>query len=139
MHQAMQYYIWHKFGVSQDYNTFNQHPWHGTGQGTADAALQYITLSDTLINVYHMKIVPQMLTDPTRSVDIIQSLKAFIDDVVLHATPDNQARFDEPQHWAQVQLTWWTQLVQVTGGELNPKSVVALYTNGNWTSKGSCS
>jgi len=38
-HQLMHYFVWHKFGVSQEYNTFEQHPWHGAGQGAADAAL----------------------------------------------------------------------------------------------------
>jgi len=47
MHQAMKYYVWHKFGVSSQYNTFEQYPWHGAGQGAANAALRYIVLSDT--------------------------------------------------------------------------------------------
>jgi len=38
-HQLMKYYIRHKFGVSAEYNTFEQHPWHGAGQGAVDAAL----------------------------------------------------------------------------------------------------
>ncbi len=55
-HRLMKYYVRHKYGVSEDYNTFEQHPWHGTGQGAADAALHYIALSDTLIDAYHSKI-----------------------------------------------------------------------------------
>jgi len=39
MHQLMCYYIRHKFGVLENYNTFAQHPWHGAGKGAADAAL----------------------------------------------------------------------------------------------------
>jgi len=31
-HQLMRYYVRHKFGVSSDYNTFENHPWHGAGQ-----------------------------------------------------------------------------------------------------------
>jgi len=38
-HQLMWYYVWHKFGISSDYNTFENHSWHGVGQGVADAAL----------------------------------------------------------------------------------------------------
>jgi len=43
-HQAMKYYIQHKFGVSKQHNTFSQHPWHGMGQGAADvhSSLGYI-------------------------------------------------------------------------------------------------
>jgi len=85
-HQLMRYFVQHKFGVSTDYNTFSQHPWHGAGQGAADAALRYIVLSDTLIDAYHTKIVPQMMHDPTTLITIQHSLKAFINDVVLHAT-----------------------------------------------------
>ena len=47
-HHLMKCYVCHKYGISKDYNTFDQHPWHGAGQGAADAALQYIVLSDTL-------------------------------------------------------------------------------------------
>jgi len=49
----MKYYIRHQYGMSTEYNTFDQHPWHGAGQGAADAALRYIVLSDTLIDAYH--------------------------------------------------------------------------------------
>jgi len=57
-HQLMHYYICHKFGVLKEYNTYSQHPWHGAGQGAADATLHYIVLSDTLINTYHTEIAP---------------------------------------------------------------------------------
>jgi len=48
-HRSMKYYVSHKYGVSEDYNTFEQHPWYGAGQGAADAALWYIVLSDSLL------------------------------------------------------------------------------------------
>ena len=38
-HRLLKYYVRHKYGVLEDYNTFDQHPWHGAGQGAADAAL----------------------------------------------------------------------------------------------------
>jgi len=77
MHQAMKYYVRHKFGMSSQYNTFTQHPWHGAGQGAADAAVQYIVLSDTIIDAYHSKIAPIGLTDPLKAITIMQSLKAL--------------------------------------------------------------
>jgi len=120
-HQAMRYYVQHKFGVSHNYNTFTQHPWHGAGQGAADVAMRYIVLSNTLMDAYHMKIVPRMLTDPTRNLEIIRSLKAFINDVVLHTTSSQHDTIDDLQQHAQAQLKWWTQLIQVTGDKLNPK------------------
>jgi len=122
----MRYFVRHKFGVSDTYNTFSQHPWHGAGQGAADAALRYIVLSDTLIDAYHTKIAPHMMHDPTTLISIIRSLKAFIDDVVLHATARPTEDFATLQQRAQTQLSWWAQLVQVTGGELNPKKCCGL-------------
>jgi len=61
----MKCYVCHKYGISKDYNTFDQHPWHGAGQGTADAALCYIVLSDTLIDTYNNKIQLWIIHDPT--------------------------------------------------------------------------
>jgi len=70
-HQLMRYYIRHKFGISSDYNMFDNHPWHGAGQGATDAALRYIVLSDTLIDAYHTKVTPTMMTDPTALIAVI--------------------------------------------------------------------
>jgi len=67
----MQYFVRHKFGVSKEYNTFSQHPWHGSGQGAADAALRYIVLSDTLIDAYHSKIDMHLIYDPTHHIEIL--------------------------------------------------------------------
>jgi len=120
-HQVMWYYVQHKFGVSQEYNTFDQHPWHGAGQGAVEVALQYIILSDTLIDTYHTKVALHMLHNPTQNLEILQSLKAFIDDVILHAKPNQPNQLDDLQHQAQAQLQWWVQLVQVTGRALNLK------------------
>ncbi len=88
-HRSMKYYVCHKYGVSKDYNTFDQHPWHGAGQGAADAALRYIALSDSLIDAYHSKIQPWIIHDPTLTIVIVRSIKAFIDDVAMSVTSDN--------------------------------------------------
>jgi len=125
-HQAMHYFVWHKFGVLHQYNTFAQHLWHGAGQGAADAALQYIVLSNTLIDAYHMKMVPQIMHDPLQLITIQRSLKAFIDDVVLHASSPGYDDLAELQTCTQTQLHWRAQLVNVTGGKLNPKKCCGL-------------
>jgi len=117
----MRYYIRHKFGVSKDYNTFECHPWHGTGQGATDAALRYIVLSDTIIDAYHEKVAPIMMCDPTTTIEILHSLKAFIDNVVLHAADPGNGDINKIAAKAQMQLRWWNQLIAVTGGALNPK------------------
>jgi len=92
-------------------------------------ALRYIVLSDTLIDAYHTKIAPQMMHDPTTLITIQRSLKAFIDNVVLHATSSTADDLAALQQQAQSQLQWWAQLVQVTGGELNPKKCCRLIYN----------
>jgi len=74
-----------------------------------------------IIDAYHSKIAPIGLTDPMKVITILQSLKAFIDDVVLHATDVTNGPPNDLILTAQNQLRWWNQLVQVTGGALNPK------------------
>jgi len=118
-HQLMRYYVHHKLGVSTDYNTFEQHPWHGAGQGTADAALCYISLSDVLIDAYHENIQPSTIQDPTKNLKVVKSIKAFIDDVAISAGMTNNTTQDLATV-AQTQLQWWDVLIKVTGGALNP-------------------
>jgi len=125
----MRYYIRHKYGVSTNYNTFEDHPWHGAGQGAADAALRYIVLSDSLIDAYHKRFQQWMMHDPTLTMLILKSIKAFIDDVAMSA--GGHTTFPDLVHQAQAQLQWWTQLVQSSGSALNPKKCCcAVY---HWT------
>jgi len=119
-HILMKYYVHHKYGMSEDFNTFEHHPWHGTGQGAADAALCYIILSDALIDMYHTRIQPWIIKDPTLTLTIVKSLKAFIDDVAM-SIGGKAIPFDNLVQTAQMQLQWWTQLLQASGRELNLK------------------
>jgi len=135
-HQLMRYYVRHKFGVSAEFNTSEQHPWHGAGQGAADAALRYIVLSDTLIDAYHAKVAPTLMHDPTQLLAVIRSLKAFIDDVVLHAKANHDGNINDLMSTAQNNLRWWNQLVQVTGGSLNPKKCCGMLYQWEPDSKG---
>jgi len=129
-HRLMKYYVRHKFGISPEYNTFENHPWHGAGQGAADAALQYIVLSDMLIDAYHEHIQPSLIPDPTLTLTITKSIKAFIDDVAMSVC-DPSCDINALIKRAQTQLQWWSQLIQTTGGALNPKKChAAVYT---WT------
>jgi len=119
-HRLMRYYVRHKYGVSPDYNTFEDHPWHGAGQGAADAALRYIVLSDSLTDAYHKRFKPWTMNDPTTTMMIFKSIKAFIDDVAMSAGGTSTG-FPDLIHRAQEQLQWWTKLVRSSGGKLNPK------------------
>ncbi len=118
-HQLMKYYVRHKLGVSKEYNTSEQQPWHGAGQGAADAALWYIALSDVLINAYHDHIQPTNIQDPTKNLKLVKSIKAFIDDVAMSVNTQTNS-IQDLAHQAQNQLRWWNDLIRVTGGELNP-------------------
>jgi len=129
-HHSMKYYVRHKFGVLEDYNTFDQHPWHGAGQGTADAALRYIMLSDSLIDAYHTKIQPWAIKDLTLTLTVFKSMKAFIDDVAM-LTGGDHLSFEQLTQQAKTQLQWWNNLIRASGGALNPtKCCCAPYT---WT------
>jgi len=124
----MKYYVCHKYRVSPDYNTFNSHPWHGASQGAADAALQYIVLSDMLIDTYHEQIQPWCLQDPTMTITIIKSIKAFINNVMMSISGP-QLTFQALTICTQ-QLQWWNNLIQASGGALNSqKCCCAIY---NW-------
>jgi len=118
-HKLMRYYVRHKYGVSKEYNTAEAHPWHGAGQGAADAALRYIVLSDTLIDAYHSKCQLWTMNDPTITMTIFKSIKAFIDDVAMSAGGQSTP-FPVLIQRAQSQLQWWNQLVRSSGGALNP-------------------
>jgi len=81
----MKYYMQHKYGVSKDYNTVEAHPWHGAGQGAANAALCYIVLSEMLVDAYHLHFQPWTMHDPTLTMTLLKSIKVFIDDVAMSA------------------------------------------------------
>ncbi len=115
----MKYFIQHKYRVSQDFNTFDLHPWHGAGQGAADAALCYIVLSDLLIDTYNAKAQPWTIHDPTLTLPLLKSLKAFIDDVVMSAGGMHNNLQDLVKA-TQSQVQWWNKLIQASGGTLNP-------------------
>jgi len=111
----------------EDYNTFDQHPWYGTGQGTTDAAIWYIALSDLLIDAYHSKIQPWIIQDPMLTLVIVKSMKAFIDDIAMLVNGATST-LEQMTLRVQTQLQWWTQLIQASGGALNPqKYCCALY------------
>jgi len=100
---------------------------HGMAQANAaDAALQYIALSDMLIDAYHTKVAPITMTDPMSNLTILRSLKAFINDIVLHASVTPTTTYETLKQKAQDQLRWWNKLVQVTGGSLNHKKCCAI-------------
>jgi len=68
-----------------------------------------------------MKVAAQLLYSPMTAIKIQRSLKAFIDDVVLHAMATPLTTYYTLQQQVQANLWWWNQLINVTGGSLNHK------------------
>jgi len=72
-----------------------------------------------LIDAYHAQIQPWLIQDPTLTIVIIKSIKAFIDDVAM------SVGYDLPlpilMEHAQTQLQWRHQLIQASSGTLNPQ------------------
>jgi len=73
-----------------------------------------------------LKIAPSCLHDPVKLIPVIQSLKAFIDDIVLHASDGPYDSLDNLHQRAMEQVQWWEQLIHITGGSLNPKKCCAI-------------
>jgi len=76
-----------------------------------------------MIEAYHTKVVPNMLNDPTNTITILCSLKAFINDVVLHVASTSSDSLHNLQQQAQTKLHWWDQLVKVTEGAPSESSI----------------
>ncbi len=131
-HRLMKYFVRHKYGVSKDFNTFDLHPWHGAGQGAADAALRYIVLSDSLIDAYNAKVQPWTILNPTLTLPLLKSLKAFIDDVVMSAGGTHN-NLHELVHDTQSQVQWWNELMPLAGLLTQPNAA-AWFTHGFPTS-----
>jgi len=127
-HRLFKYYVRHKYSISKEHNTFEQSPWYGAEQGAADAALQYIVLSNTLIDAFHKRFCPWAVPEPTATIEVLKSLKAFIDDVAMSVYTDSSS-FDSLVQCTQEQVQWWNGLIRATGGALNPnKCCCMVYT-----------
>jgi len=84
-HQAMKYYIQHKFGVcfkQMQHISTTPMAWSRTGSGWCSTKV-YCALGCTDWCVSHQG-APQLMQDPTTLLTIQRSLTAFIKDVVLH-------------------------------------------------------
>jgi len=51
--------------------------------------LRYIALSDSLIDAYHSKIQKWAIQDPTLTLNVFKSMKAFIDNVTTSVGGDH--------------------------------------------------
>eukprot|EP00957_Ditylum_brightwellii_P196429 14966067-Ditylum_brightwellii.AAC.1 len=118
--EKMQYHMSTEKGVLEEYNCHsNNHPSHGTGQGTADSPPKWNFNDNILAKAYGKKAHSCMLYDPTGKINKKNFSVRFIDDITqLH----NNNAFDAPakQLMVQVQhdITLHSKYLWVLGGLL---------------------
>ncbi len=132
--KLQKYYIKHSQGISTDSNTFTEdhpgistdsntfteeHPWYGAGQGTGDAALRYATQSDGMIRAYQAESNGLPMFNPNGTIQAPQHIDAYADDTTL-MNGDPTGNSTTIRLRAQQNLACWSDLVQCTGGALNP-------------------
>jgi len=127
MQQHMHYYVKHAIGISEKYN---QHtatkPWYGAGQGAGDACLWWIAQANSMILAYESIATPWILTSPNRNQKFTQLLDAFIDDTSIISAKQKHQNFVEHLRTIQGNLDNWHELLQASGGVLNPSKCVWL-------------
>jgi len=135
-HRLFRYHVKHAHGVSTHYNTFTtDSPWYGAGQGLGDAAPRWVVQADSLISAYQSVATPWTIAPPDRSTQIQQGFDAFVDDTDIIAATPLQTNTD-PIPIVQRNLNKWHDILQASGGELNPTKCVWLYFDWKFDTKG---
>jgi len=123
--QQFHYHIKHTHSVSKE---FNQHshtdPWYGAGQGAGNACPRWIVQANSLTRAYNTWAQPWHLTSPNADECMQQGFNTFVDDTNLVSIALPQQTIDTPIRTAQANLTIWNDLLQASGGELNPSKCV---------------
>jgi len=126
--QQFQYHVKHALGIS---SRFNQHlpsnPWYGAGQGAGDACPRWIVQANSLTLAYLIQACMWNLTTPDTTESVQQGFDMFVDDMDLLsiAAPTQSAKV--PIQIAQTNLNLWNELLQASGGKLNPSKCIWFY------------
>jgi len=121
------YYVKHAYRVSTAYNQHSPtNPWHGAGQGAGDACLCWIVQTNSMINAYASKATLWILNSPNYTQTYHQLLDAFIDDTDIFAAQQPCQNFINFMATLQFNLDLWYNLLQASGGVLNPSKCVWL-------------
>jgi len=127
MQQQFKYFVKHAAGISQEYNQHNQQdPWYGAGQGAGDACLRWVVQANSIILAYASKAHSWCLTTPNRDTHYQQVIDAFIDDTDLFSVQAQYQTFYDLLGTIQGNLDLWHNLLQASGGVLNPDKCVWL-------------
>jgi len=133
----LQYHVKHAYEVSKQ---FNQHspmtPWHGSGQGMGNAAARWIVQANSMIRAYKSTTHPSTLQSPNTSITLNLSIDAFMDDTWMPATSNNNSALQELTGQAQQNLQKWHDILQSSGGQLNPKKCVWMLFNWHFKPSG---
>jgi len=123
--QMLQYHVKHAFGILEDYNDHTaEHPWYGAGQGAGDAAPRWVILANSLILAYVSQALPWILNSPDHSLKITQGFDAFMDDTTITNVATATETLQATVTAAQQNLNLWNDLLQASGGMLNPAKCV---------------
>jgi len=118
-HKHTKYYPKHAYGVSEQYNQYEDTaPWYRAGQGTGDAAVQWTLVSHFLILAYQSEV-----TSYSAICDILAylGLDAFVDNTNLVYSAPGHTPFNEIVQNIQHNLDLWHGLLQSSGGTPSPK------------------
>jgi len=111
--------------VSSNYNQHSStNPWHGSGQGTGDAAARWIVQANIMIKAYQSRTDIFPLQSPNKHHQLPLSIDAFMDDTWLPAPNLQNLPLPELATQAQTNLQLWHDILQSSGGQLNPKKGV---------------
>jgi len=136
LQQTFHYYVKHAQGISTE---FNQHsnidPWYGAGQGAGDACLWWIVQADS-IKAYESWAEPWILYSPNHDQHYWQLLDAFVDDTDIFAAQQPRQSFLNFVANLQSNINLWHDLLQASGGVLNPSKCVWLCFNWHISSTG---
>jgi len=119
--RRFKYHVKHAYGLSAEYNQYSeQNPWHGAGQGTGDAAPRWVVQSHSLITAYHSKATLWHLPNSVDGTTIPMGIDAYMDDTnhLMGNSQDDHLHTILPS--AQKNLDLWQELIQASGGTLNP-------------------
>jgi len=137
MQQLFRYHVKHAHGVSVRYNQHSAtDPWYGAGQGTGDACARWVVQANSMILAYNTRANPWCTTHPDYSSPLTLGLDAFIDDTDLMAANSPNHSRPSPIQKVQYNLSLWNDLLQASGGSLNPSKCVWFYFNWKQDARG---
>jgi len=83
-----------------------------------------VVLANSLILAYLSQADPWNLTSPDQTISLTQGFDAFMDDTAMTIAATNRQQLADVVAIAQSNLTLWNNLLQASGGILNPSKCV---------------